>query len=819
MLRNYLVTILRQIRKHKSFSGINLLGLAAGMAACLVIAQYVHFHTGFDEYHPNADKIYRIAAMVSQKGNKPEERTQIPFNLGKELAVQYPEIATVAQFYDYGYGNSTIQYDRNGEMIAEEQDGIYFTDASTFTLFELPFVAGNPFEPEAPFKAVMTADAARKFVANPQDAIGSTFTLSSNNGKHQFELVGIMEPLPGQTHLNFELLLSMPSLAPYNRDYKNWEYGNFLTYFQLKDKGEPTAALEAIQKLHTQHSQALMKASGYDISYFLQPLTEIHVTSNSAFDFSQSVDQRSLYALSIIAVIILFIAWINYLNLSMARTLQRLREIGIRKCMGSSISQLVGLFLMEAFTMNLIAFVITIVTLRLSDQWIAGLTGLATSQLFDPAVIFALSGLMVVGTLLIGFYPYVVMRSLKMSQVLLGKRQTLNGLPLRKGLVFIQFMITFLLIAGTLTVFHQVNYMREADLGITIDNTLVIEAPPGDVSSDDKADMQRFTAFKNALLQQPGVQDITTGGELPGEPIGWTANLRLKNEDAQSSVQTGLVSMGLNFPQFFGLELIAGRNLRKGDNPWSKGDVIINRRLAESLGFSDPNKAIGAELDGFYGPGLKVRGVVENHHHTSLHHDFGPIAYILSSWTEFYFVKLHAPANHALASASDLPNHIAAIEAIWDDIYTQYPMDYFFLDRNFDAQYTEDVRFGKIFAGFSGLAILIACLGLFGLTNFTIQQRTKEIGIRKVLGASIRQLMLLLSRDYLLLVLSASLVSLPLAWHFMEKWLTNYSFRIDLGWWFIVIPVLAVMTLAMISILGKIVQSASANPVNSLRSE
>ncbi len=818
MLRNYLVTVFRQIRNHKSYSLINLLGLASGMAACLIIAQYVHFHTGFDEYHPKADQTYRIAAIVSQQNNPATERIQVPYNLGEALHQNYPEVIRLAQFYDYGYGNSTIQFTQADKVVSEEQSGIYFASASAFELFELPFVAGKPYAPGEPGKAVMTMEAVSRFVANPQDAIGSVFTLESNNGNQQFELVGVIEELPAQTHLNFELLLSLPSVEPYSPDYKTWEYGNMITYFQLNDHNDAQAVLQAISSIHENNSKALMADSGYTLEYFLQPLTDIHVISKSGFDFSQAVDQRTLYALSIIAVIILLIAWINYLNLSMARTLQRLREIGIRKCMGSSLPQLMSLFLLEALVMNALAFALALTALRLGDQWIVSLTGLAPKFLFSTPAILVLSALILVGTLLIGFYPYLVLKTLKTSQVLLGKKQQVGGLPLRKTLVFVQFAITFLLIAGTLTVYFQVNYMRKADLGIAIDNTLVIQSPPVDVMNEDRSEMQRFTTFKNALMQQPYVAAITTGGELPGEPISWAANLRLKNESQEKSIQTGLISMGLNFPEFFQLELIAGRQLRKGDNPWSRGDVVINRRLAESLGFSDPVEAIGAELDGFYGPGLQVRGVVENHHHTSLHNDFTPIAYILSSWTEYYFVKLQAPQGQYPGSVA-LDEQIADIEAAWDNIYTQYPMDYFFLDRAFDAQYREDVRFGNIFSGFSVLAILIAGLGLFGLTSFTVQQRTKEIGIRKVLGASLQNLLLLLSKDYLLLVGIAGVASLPVGWYLMSQWLTNYSFRIELGWWFIAVPLVVVLLIAMLSIMGKVVQTAQANPVHSLRSE
>lgn len=273
------------------------------------------------------------------------------------------------------------------------------------------------------------------------------------------------------------------------------------------------------------------------------------------------------------------------------------------------------------------------------------------------------------------------------------------------------------------------------------------------------------------------------------------------------------------FPSFFDIDVVAGRALRRGDNPWGKGDVVINERLAEQLGFEKAEDAVGAELDGFYGPTLKVRGVLENHHHTSLHDDYMPMAFILSSWTEFYFVKLKLNDNLSDTRSEQLAGLVNTVQSEWNNVFTDFQMDYFFLDRAFDEQYKEDIRFGKIFSGFSSLAILIACLGLFGLTSFTIQQRTKEIGIRKVLGATAENLMFLLSKEYLVLVALACVISIPAAWWIMNNWLNGYTFRIDLGWWFYTLPVVFVLALALLSIIAKVTGTVRRNPVESLKYE
>ncbi|MEM7298014.1 MAG: FtsX-like permease family protein, partial [Bacteroidota bacterium] len=291
-----------------------------------------------------------------------------------------------------------------------------------------------------------------------------------------------------------------------------------------------------------------------------------------------------------------------------------------------------------------------------------------------------------------------------------------------------------------------------------------------------------------------------------------------KNESKENAIPTGLVSMDLDFAKFFGIDVVAGRELRKGDDPWTKQDVVINEKLAELLGFATAEEAIGAEISGFYQP-LTVRGVMENHHQTSLHNDYQPLAYILSSWTSYYFIKLQLDENSNRSKSAQLASLLTTVQGEWDQVFTDYQMDYFFLDKSFDEQYKEDVRFGKIFSGFSSLAILIACLGLFGLTTFTIQQRTKEIGIRKVLGANVKNLIILLSREYVILIGIACIISIPAAWYIMNNWLNDYHFRIELGWWFYSLPIVFVISMAFLSIVFKILGTVKTNPIKSLRYE
>ncbi len=820
MLKNYLITTIRQIKKNKIFSFINILGLSLGMAACLVIAQYVNFHTSFDQFHSKSDRIFRLESDAFKNGESLGTSITAPSLMGETLKDQSSIVQNVSRFWDYNYANNSIIYDFDGGRVNFEQPEVYIADKGTFELFDFEFLAGNASKFEEPHKAILTQKASRKYFDDPEKAIGSTFTLSGNNGAHEYELIGVLKDLPSNSHIQFELLLSYPSMDTYTQARQNWKYSSVITYILVGDDQNNDEVLEQVIKLHEENSKEGYATNGYEIDYYLQPLGNIHLNSGTGFGFSGSVDKKVIFVLSFIAIIILVIAWINYMNLSLVKTMQRLKEMGVRKCMGSSMKQLTQLFILEAFVMNLIAFSLAIVFTQLGENYLINVTGLPVAALLDFKILVLLIGLIVAGTFIIGLYPYALLKTINIVNILVGHRGKIGGVKMRKGMVLVQFMITFILIAGTFTVYNQINYMREADLGIEIENILVIKSPPGDVSSEKRQDVQRFSTLKTELLKYAGIKEITNAGEVPGEPVSWGSNLRLKNGETESSVYTGLISMDLDFPQFFGINLVSGRELREGDSPWTKGEAVINVKLAEQLGFSNPEDIIGKELEGFYGRvPLKVVGVLENHHHTSLHDDFRPYAYILSSWTEFYFLKMELDENSPVKKSEQLASLVSTVKSEWNNIFVDYQMDYFFLDRAFDEQYKEDIRFGKIFSGFSALAILIACLGLFGLTSFTIQQRTKEIGVRKVLGASLQNLMILLSKEYLTLVGIACLLSIPAAWWIMSQWLADYTFRIDLGWWFIALPAVFVISLALLSISSKILGTIKTNPVESLRTE
>lgn len=822
MLKNYILTILRQIRKNQTFSLINIFGLAMGMAACIVIAQFVYFHLQFDKHHTDSERIVRVERLASRNGVDLGVTSFTSPMTAEQTTLDLPEVESRVRFRSIDYQNNSIVYKKGGKVLTFEQPGIYGTDKAAFDMFQFTFLAGNAEKFEEPNKIILTRSAALKYFEDFEKAIGEKIDIVGNVGAFSYEVVGIIEDLPANTHFAYQALFSFPTLDLYGLDPKSWTSNNVQSYLKLKSMDDQATVLRHITALFDEHGRERLKQYGYEVEYQMIALEDIHLyTEAGGDDFTKPMDYRLIIALSTIAFIILFIAWINYLNLSLVKTIDRLKEVGIRKVLGSRTRQITALFTTEAIFLNLISFIVALTLAQLTAPFTSQLTGVKFSFFQNVEVTLLLFLLVISGAILIGLYPAIMLRTFNMTNILVGnkRKQKVGGLGLRSILVAIQFMVTFLLIAATVTVYKQVSFMKSADLGINIDDIMVLKSPPGDINSEDRKDVVSYNSFKTSLLSQSGIKMVTNAGEIPGEPISWGTSIRLKNSDKESSTQVSLVSMGLEFLDFFELETIAGRPLRQGDDPWTKGDVVINERLAEMLGFDEPEDAIGAELEGFYAP-LQVKGIIENHHHNSLHFDYDPIAYILSSWTEFYFIKFDIAASLDEEGRVDEFNRLVNIvESDWADVFANNQIDYFFLDQSFNRQYASDERFGQIFGTFSFLAILIACLGLFGLTSFTLQQRTKEIGIRKVLGAEVTHLIILLSKSYFIVIGIAYAIAMPAAWYFLSDWLEQYHFRIDLGSWLFWLPLAVVVIIAMLTILSRMLKFIKLNPVNSLRYE
>ncbi len=824
MIRNYIFTVMRQIRKNKTFSFVNIVGLGVGMAACLLIAQYVYFHLNFDQFHSESDHIYRLQAETTKDGES--IGTTISFGplAGPELVAQSPLVSNYTRFWSINYMNNSIIRKTEKGFATFDQPGVFLSEKNTFEIFNLPIVKGSLDKFGEPNKMVIDEWTAGRYFLPEEDPIGQNLELSGNQGAKMYEVVAVMKNLPENTHLDFNVLLSFDSYKNYFRPNLTWSSGNNLIYYKVSDPTKTDEILATFEPMFEKNAGESLRNYGYTFDFFLESVPNIHLfeDSSNAADFKAGVKSSTVYALGIIAVVILIIAWINYLNLAFVKVFERSKEVGVRRVMGSGNRQISLLFMLEAITINVISFLFALTVAQLTSPLMKMMTDFEFSLLQQPEITFGMLLIVILGSVLTGIYPSVIMKTLNTSSLLTGKAKSSKGSNRpRQVLVSLQFAITFLLVAGTATIFKQIMFMKNAELGINIDQVMVLKAPPGDIAGQSREFVNNFNALKENLLRNSSIKDVVSSGELPGEEIGWGGSLWLQGQTQDQSVSTRLISMGRGFITFFDIELAAGRMFQENDDPWSRGDVIINEKMVEQLGLASAEEAIDKKIEGFYSEvPLVVRGVVKNHHHTSLHNDYDPIAYILSSWQEYYFVKLNIDESLPLEQqAQQMKSNIALVSNEWSKVYTNNPIDYFFLDQNFDQQYEADEKFGKLFTTFSILAILIACLGLFGLTTFMLQKRTKEIGIRKVLGADTGDLIVLLSKSYVTLIVIAFVIAIPVGWKLLSTWLTNYTFRIEIGLWFVYLPLLIVLAIAVLTISVRVLKVAKSNPVDSLRYE
>ena len=823
MLRNYFITILRQIRKNRLYSLINILGLAMGIAACITIAQYVQYHVQFDTSWKNSQHIFRVQTLATKSGLSEGESARCSPLMGQMIADENPLVTSMARLYNLDYLNNTFSLNKDGQSISFQERGAYSADKSFFDLFGIEFVAGGPDKFDQNRTLILTESIARKYSQDLKSLIGNSMTVGSNNGERTFEIVGIIKDLPSQSHFEFNSLISTQSIEnEYGIKLSNWGNFAFYTYLELAPHADISAIEKDIYRIHKENARKQLDQYGYVIDYSLMGLEKLHLYSTASTDFKPSVDYRMIFALSTIAIIILVVAWINYLNLSLVKILDRLKEVGIRKVMGSKTKQITLLFLLEAVILNSFAFLLAITIVQLSSPFIEQLTGIEFGILQSTDILLAAFVVVILGSFLIGSYPAIILKSFDTANILTGNKKTqkLSGFSLRSILVSFQFIITFLLIGVTITIYKQISYMKASDLGLDISDILVIKSPPGDLSQQDRPDVKKFNSFKTALDGRSEIISITNAGEIPGEPITWGGEVKLPGKSTEESIGTSFMTVGKGFMDFFGISIVAGRKLGPQDSAWGNGAVVVNEKLAELLGFDNPEDALGKKLEGFYSRNpTMIVGVAKNHHQVSLHSDFDPIMYIQSSWTEFYFVKMNLTQEEPAERAQALSQTMNLIQREWSNSFTNTQMDYFFLDDNFNQQYAADEQFGKIFGTFSILAILIASLGLYGLTTFTLQQRIKEIGIRKVLGAKSLSLTLLLSKNYASIISVAYLIAMPVCWITLSNWLENYHFSISLGWWLLVIPLVFVCSVAALTIVSRIIKSISLNPVESLKYE
>ena len=815
MLSNYFKIAWRNLIRNKAFSAINIIGLAIGLATCLLIGLFVLDELSYDRYHEKADRIVRVVFRGTMNGEKMREASVMP-PVAQTLRAEYPEVLEATRLRTGGlprvtYGDKTFK-----------EETLAYADSNFFQVFTLPLLKGNAKTAlSQPNTLVISSAAALKYFGN-DDPMGKVLTFKDKQAT--YTVTGVIDKVPVNSHFHFDLFASMASLP--EARVPTWLQSSFFTYLVLPagyDHKQLEAKLPHIaEKYMAPQLQQMMGVSlaefrkkGNDIGLFLQPLTQIHLHSDlkPESDMEPGGDIRYIYIFGAIALFMLLLACINFMNLSTATATKRAKEVGVRKVMGSETYKLAGQFLTESTLITLLSLFLAVWLVWLTLPLLNQLSGKVLSLNFIRTPLL-LPGLLLSGLLvgvLAGSYPAFFLSSFKPITVLKGGaaftagRETAgrSSLSLRSGLVVFQFFISFTLLVGTIVVYRQLGYIQNTKLGYDIERVLVLQ---GTYSLGKNEDV-----FRRQLLQDASVINASVSGHLPTGPSN--SSMFSVYPDGNNALATRVVQYGIDYQYIptLGMKLVAGRNFSPTFGTDSSG-VIINETAARTFGWS--NDAIGHILNAPNYQGtttpFRVIGVVRDFHFRSLHERIAPLAMVLGNNSGSVIVK---------AKTKDMTGLLALAKGQWSAFKPDEPFRYSFLDQSYQATYEAELKTGRILGLFAGLTIFVACLGLFGLATFTAEQRTKEIGVRKVLGASVTSILALLSKDFLKPVLIAIVVASPIAWYAMNWWLQDFAYKTNIDWWVFALAGLLAVGIALLTVSFRSVKAALMNPVQSLRSE
>lgn len=809
MITNYFKTGIRSLLKRKGYTLLNILGLTIGMTCCLLIFHYVSYERSYESEVKKADDIYRIRLdNYQQKKLAWKSATSYPA-IAPVMKRDFPEVADYCRLID---AQMLLSNEEKNIKFFEEKG--YFAEQSFMNIFGLDLISGNTaYALTGPFKIVISEKMAKKYFGTGS-ALGKIVTAKESGKIQNYEVTGVFSEYPSNSHLSIEYLASFDTFKKILRDNGDtsnvtettFDWYDFYSYLQLK----PGADAKKLEAKFPAFCKRYMETDpmSYDELHLIA-LKDIHLYSNVNQEAEVNGNGQMVSFLFLIAIFIICIAWVNYINLSTARSVERAREVGMKKVLGAIRSDLVKQFLVENFILNVLGLVLSIALFYLlvpafdSFSGREEFTGISLTTKYWRVFVLVFVG----GTLLSGIYPAFVLSAFKPIKTLKGIfKNSSGGVALRKTLIVTQFVITVVLIAGTLIVYQQVHYMRKQNLGANIDRTLVLDAPS---TVQDSLYKSVLEPFKTELLRQPGIKSITASSNVMGQEIYWTNSSIILNAPDESAVTLYNLGVDYDFIPAFNVKLKAGRNFSASFGTDKKA-AILNEKAVAIMGFKNAVEAVNSKIRR-QGDTLTVVGVIADYHHQGLQKAIEPMILIpRPSIRGYYSLKLHS---------EDPAGTIAMIGKIWNNYFPGDPYTYFFLDDTFNAQYKTDILFGKVFAIFSLLAILIACSGLLGLSAYNMLQRHKEIGIRKILGASVQNILLLLSKDFIRLILVALLLALPVGWYIMSRWLNDFAYRIEIQWWVFVCAGLTAVMLAAITIVFQAMRTVVENPVKSLRSE
>jgi putative ABC transport system permease protein len=802
MIRNYLKIAVRTLWKNKKLSFINIFGLATGMACSLLIFLFVQDELDYDKHHADAQNIYRVVKdFINDDGSRIPDATT-PGPLAGAMQKEIPEVVTVTRIHPDWGGTVRMQY---GDQVYSEPK-VWRVDSSFFDVFTVPFLKGDAKTALADINAVViTEGIAKKYFGN-DDPIGKVIRI---NGQDDITVSAVIGDVPPQSHFHYNFLLSyrrLPSAAN-----TNWDSYNYYTYVKVRAGTDIPTFEKKIQDVHDKNVEE------HYSDFYVQPLLDIHLTSRLKWELEPNGDSLYVTIFLIIGIFILIIAGINYINLSTAKSSLRAKETGIRKVSGAERQSLVFQFLLESIIICLVGAVLSIGLVYVLMPVVNELTQKQIQVSDNPIVLVYLIGVTVLIGLVAGIFPALYLSSFKPVSVLKGFKMNDRGaFNLRKSLVVVQFTISITLIISALIIVQQMDYIRSAKLGFDKDRVVVLRNAGG-LSGADR------NSFLNSVKQLTGVEKAATSSTILGQGFNTT---RLSAKGAQQEQQLNFTSVGYDFLDVVGIEMKEGRGFSRefpadtmnngtprGPLDQRLGGIVINEQAAKEFGLGSP--ALGKELvwgtDGDTTYYVEVIGVAKDFHFTSLRNEIKPYGFLMFSGGQNNFtLKL---------SGGNIPATIEQLGHLWRQNFPEVPFEYMFLDETFEKMYAAEARFQKVFISLVVLGIIIACLGLFALATFAAEQRIKEIGIRKVLGASVAQVVALLSKDFLKLVLISVILAIPLGAYAMQAWLEGFAYRVPVQWWIFVVAAFIALVIAFLTISSQAIKAAVSDPAKSLRTE
>jgi putative ABC transport system permease protein len=793
MLKNYLLLAFKNLRKQKMFSLINILGLTVGITCCLMIFLFIMNELSYDNFHKNGAGIYRAMRV----GNFNGENVEVPYvspPYAPALLNDYPD--AIQRAVRVRPDNDLMTYNN----ISFNEQNVYLADSNFFELFSFPLLKGDPATVlNEPGSIVLTAATAKKYFGN-NDPIGKVLQM---NQQLQLKVTGIAKDVPVNSHLNFDMVVPLSNFRGANW-MNRWPDNSLFVYVQLKPGADPRQLSKRFPQFMDKYMGKTFAENGFKLGLKLNPLKDIYFEKESPFDNVKHGSKKTVYIFMSIAILILIIACINFMNLATARATDRSKEVGLRKVLGALRKQLIGQFIFESILFATVAALLAILLLQLAMPAYTSLLGYQLPRYWNnPLFYIFIIGVVVIVGLLAGSYPALLLSSFSPIDSLKGKLRTgKNGAFFRKALVVVQFGISVLLIISITIIMSQMDYVKNTDLGFNKEQSMIVKL-------DNKEIWEQKFQFKKELEQSPAVESVSL---MSGEPGGYHDIYSFETEARPAEkLMFNTEFADFEYVKTLGLKIIAGRDFSTQFGTDSLQSVIVNRSAASKLGYT-PGQAIGKWLKDIMRDSIRrsIVGVVEDFHYTSLKEPIGALVISPGNDQRLVLIKL---------KSNQLQSTIADIKKMYSGLASAFPFEYVFLDEKFNDLYKSETRQESILSIFSVIAISIACLGLFGLASYTAVKRTKEIGVRKVLGSSVQNIVVLLSKDLLKPVLLGTLIAVPAGYYAMSKWLQGFAYRVSLHWWMFVAAAAAAVVIALLTVSYQAIKAAVANPVKSLRTE